>query len=79
MSLGKYVVVGVVVALALFCDLAPSAYARRGSNAPKTHFKLNKHAGLFGGNYLAPKKQKGPTGYYRSTLTGKMIYGKPKK
>jgi hypothetical protein len=28
--------------------------------------------------YLAPKKTKKPTGYYRSTLTGQVVYGKKK-
>ena len=68
MKAGKIVVMGVAVSL-LFCGLAPSAYAKHG--AAKTHFKFNKHSGLFGGNYLAPKKQKKPTGYYVSTMTGK--------
>jgi hypothetical protein len=74
---GKLVLMGVAAAL-LVGGMAPSAYAKHGSGAPKTHFKFNKHAGLFGGNYLAPKKQKRPTGYYVSTLTGKTVYGKPK-
>jgi len=66
---------GVAAAL-LLGGLAPSAFAKHG--AAKTHFKFNKHSGLFGGNYLAPKKQKKPTGYYVSTVTGKTVYGNPK-
>ncbi len=73
---GRFVLMGMVMALMLFSGVAPSAHAKK---APKTHFKFNKHSGLFGGNYLAPKKQKKPTGYYQSTVTGKMVYGKPKK
>jgi hypothetical protein len=69
---------GAVAILALLSGVPQAAYAKRNTNSPRVHFKMNKHAGLFGGNYLKPKKQKKPTGYYRSTMTGKTVYGKPK-
>jgi hypothetical protein len=74
----KSVLIGVFAVLALFTSLGPSAYAhgKHGSNSP--HFKMKKNMGPFGGKYMAPKKQRGPSGYYRSTLTGKTVYGKPK-
>ena len=39
---------------------------------------MKKNESAFGGNYLAPKKKRKPNGYYRSTLTGQTVYGKPK-
>ncbi|PWT74623.1 MAG: hypothetical protein C5B46_03750 [Proteobacteria bacterium] len=42
------------------------------------HYKIKKNAGQFAGNYPKPKKQKKPSGYYRSSLTGQVVYGKPK-
>ena len=81
MTASKYVLIATVAFLALLSSFSPSANAlgEHGSKPANVHFKPNKHAGLFGGNYLAPKKQRRPTGYYRSTLTGKVVYGKPKK
>lgn len=78
----KHVVIGMAAAMALSCGIGQSAYAFHGgqSIAPlKTHFKVKKNKNAFGGNYLAPKKQHRPSGYYRSTLTGKIVYGKPKR
>ena len=79
MRLRKYLLIGVAAAVALFATLNLSAYAFGKSrfSAPKPHYKVKKNDGPFGGKYLAPKKQRRPTGYYRSTLTGKTVYGKP--
>ena len=78
----KHVVIGVVAALAICCGLGQSAYAFHGkqaSGSPKLHFKVKKNSNAFGGKYMAPKKQPRPSGYYRSTLTGRIIYGKPSR
>jgi hypothetical protein len=75
---GKLVVIALVSVLALFSGLGQSAYAKHGPKSPKLHFKMKK-MGPYGGKYMAPKKQKHPSGYYRSTLTGEMVYGKPKR
>jgi hypothetical protein len=72
----------VMMASVVLCSgLSPSASAARDKFAygsPHPHYKVKKNDGPFGGKYLAPKKQRRPTGYYRSTLTGQMVYGKPK-
>ena len=73
----KYVVIGMVAVLTLFYGLGQSAYAAHGnSGSHKVHYKAKKNNNAFGGNYMAPKKQHRPSGYYRSSLTGKMVYGK---
>ena len=57
----------------------PSAHAlfgRHKSDVPRVQ-RAKKNSNPYA--YLAPKKQKKPTGYYRSTLTGKVVYGNPKK
>jgi len=75
----KHIVIGLVAALAFCGGLAPSAFAvhgKQGFSPPKTHYRAKKNSNAFGGNYMAPKKQRRPTGYYRSSLTGKMVYGK---
>ena len=77
MKLGKYVVIALFSVLVLFSGLGQSAYAKHGPKTP--HFKMKKNMGPYGGKYMAPKKQKRPSGYYRSTLTGEMVYGKPKR
>lgn len=79
MKPSKFILTGTIAVLLLFSGLAQSAYARHGSKPPRVHYKIKKNAGVFGGNYMKPKKQKRPTGWYRSTLTGQMVYGKPKK
>ena len=79
MRVRKYLLIGIAAALAalvLCTGLSQLAYAKHFS-APKPHYKVKKNDGPFGGKYLAPKKQRRPTGYYRSTLTGKTVYGKP--
>jgi hypothetical protein len=81
MIVGKFVLVGAMAGLALCCGMIQSAQAARmkhGFAAPHPHYKVKKGDGPTGGNYLAPRKQRKPTGYYRSTLTGKMVYGKQK-
>ncbi len=79
MKAGKFVLVCALAVLTLFTGLAPTAYAfgKHGPKAP--HVKVRKNTGTFGGKYMAPKKQHRPSGYYRSTLTGKMVYGKQKR
>jgi hypothetical protein len=73
---------GLLAVLVLFGGLARSANAahiQRISHSPRQHYKLKKNLAPYGGKYLAPKKQRRPSGYYRSTLTGQMVYGKPAK
>lgn len=79
MKASKLILTGTIAVLMLFSGLSQNAYAKHGPKPPHVHFKANKHAGVFGGNYMKPKKQKRPAGWYRSTLTGDMVYGKPKK
>jgi hypothetical protein len=71
------VLIGAVAMVLLFSGFAPFASARHGSKPPKTHYKIKKNDGPFGGNYMKPKKQKKPTGYYRNSLTGAVVYGTP--
>ena len=78
MKFGKHVLIAVFSLLVLFSGLGQSAYAKHGPKSPKTHFKMKK-MGSYGGKYMAPKKQHRPNGYYRSTLTGEMVYGKQKR
>ncbi len=67
---------GIVGAVLLCAGFSPSAYAKHG-NAP--HFRAKKYAGPFGGINMKPRKQKRRTGYYRSALTGQVMYGRPKR
>ena len=77
MRMKTWVFAGAVAALLLLSGASPNAYA---GHAPKPpHLKVKKNMGPYGGNYMAPKKQKKPTGYYRSSVTGKTVYGKPPK
>jgi hypothetical protein len=74
---------GAVAVLSVFCSLAPSAYATDEKPIPNpnpkppkvkvVHYKEKKNATPY--DYLKPKKQKAPTGYYRSSLTGQVVYG----
>jgi hypothetical protein len=73
---GKHVLIAVFSLLVLFSGLDQNAFAKHGPKTP--HFKVKK-MGPYGGKYMAPKKQHRPSGYYRSTLTGEMVYGKPKR
>jgi hypothetical protein len=73
-----YILIATVAVLSLLSTSAPLAYARH-SKPPKMHYKIKKNAGPFGGNYMKPKKQKKPTGYYRNSLNGDVVYGKPKQ
>ncbi len=75
MRVKTWVFAGAVAASMLLSGAAPDAYAK---HAPKPQrLKVRKDMGAYGGNYMAPKKQKPPTGYYRNSLTGQMVYGKP--
>ena len=74
----KCILIGAVAAL-LFGGLAPAANALHlwhHNNTPHIQ-KAKKNTSPYA--YLKPKKQKRPTGYYRSSLTGQMVYGKPPK
>ena len=73
------ILMGLLGAVLVAGGWIPSAYGKHNTNPQKVHFKVKKNQGQFGGNYMAPKKQKKPTGWYRSTLTGKTVYGKPPK
>jgi hypothetical protein len=62
--------------------LAPSAHALFGkhhTNAPKIQLRAKKNTSPYA--YLAPKKQKKlkGEGWYRSAVTGQMVYGTKKK
>ena len=54
---------------------AHALFGRHKSNQPSVH-RAKKNASPYA--YLAPKKQKKASGYYRSTLTGELVYGKKK-
>ena len=76
------VLIGLVAVLALLSAFPQSAYAahgKHGSNSPRLHLKKQKNAGPFGGNYMAPKKQRPVKEMYRSPVTGNILYGKPKR
>jgi hypothetical protein len=72
---------GAVAVLTVFSSLAVSAYATDEKPIPNpkpakvkvVHYKEKKNATPY--DYLKPKKQKAPTGYYRSSLTGQVVYG----
>jgi hypothetical protein len=76
---------GAVAVLSVFSSLALSAYATDQKAIPNpkppkvkvVHYKEKKNATPY--DYLKPKKQKAPTGYYRSSITGQMVYGAPPK
>lgn len=73
------VLTGLVAATLMLGAWAPSAHAlfrKHKADVPRVQ-RAKKNNSPYA--YLAPKKQKKPTGYYRSTLTGKVVYGKPKK
>ncbi len=79
MKIRARVLVAVLAVTAMFGGFAPSAHAlfgKHSSNPPRVR-RAKKNASPYA--YLAPKKQKKPTGYYRSTLTGDLVYGKPKR
>ena len=79
MKIRARVLVAALGVTTIFGGFAPSAHAlfgKHGSKPPKAQ-RMKKNANTY--DYLKPKKQKKPTGYYRSTLTGDLVYGKPKK
>jgi hypothetical protein len=67
-----WVFAGAVAALLLLSGAGPTAYAK---HAPKPKHLKVKNMGPYGNNYMAPKKQKPPTGWYRNSLTGQVVYG----
>ena len=74
------VLIAVFAGTSILGGFAPSAHALFGfhrSNQPRVQRKAKKNASLYA--YLAPKKQKKPTGYYQSTVTGQILHGKKKK
>ena len=72
MRVKSLVFAGAVAALLLLSGVAPAAYAK---HAPKPQrLKIRKDMGAYGGKYMAPKKQKPPTGYYRNSLTGRSMH-----
>jgi hypothetical protein len=80
MKMMKHLLVCMVAVLALSGGLGQSAYAahgKHGFSSPRGHYRAKKNEGQFGGKYMAPKKQRRPTGYYRSIVTGRTVYGKP--
>ena len=74
------IVIPIVFAALLLGSSATGAHAlfgRHKTNQSLAPRRAKKNSSPYA--YLAPKKQKKPNGYYRSTLTGDMVYGKPKK
>jgi len=69
----------VVAVIWAFAGLGQSAYAlgKHHSNPPRAQHKLKKNTSPYA--YLAPKKQKKPSGQYQSPVTGQLLYGKKKK
>ena len=72
MRMKTWVFAGAVAALLLLNAAGPGAYAK---HAPKAQHLKMRNMGPYGNNYMAPKKQKPPTGWYRNSLTGQMVYG----
>lgn len=77
-------VIGIVSAAILLGGLEPSAHALFGRHKPNQPYavrRAKKNTSPYA--YLKPQKQKKkqtkPNGWYRSTLTGDMVYGKQKK
>jgi len=75
-KLRSRVLIAILAVTVLFGGFAPSAHALFGLHRSAQH-RAKKNSSPYA--YLAPKKQKKPSGYYRSTLTGKVVYGKPPK
>lgn len=74
------IVIPIVLAAVLQGGFATDAHAlfgRHKANQPRALHRSKKNTSPYA--YLAPKKHKKPNGYYRSTLTGEMVYGKQKK
>jgi hypothetical protein len=74
------IVVPMVLAALMLGEFAPEAQAmfgRHKSSQSRTMRRPKKNTSPYA--YLAPKKQKKPNGWYRSTVTGEMVYGKPGK
>jgi hypothetical protein len=79
MNIRARVLTAVLAGTCLLGGFAPSAHALFGihrSKQPHVQRKLKKNTSPYA--YLGPQKHKKPTGWYRSTLTGKMVYGKKK-
>ena len=79
MILNMRVLVVVVALIGAFAGLGQSAYAfgKHAPKPPKVQRQSKKNSSPYA--YLAPKKQKKPTGWYQSTLNGQMVYGTKKK
>ncbi len=72
-----------IALLALSGALSQNAFAKSHKyhppKAPKTHkmhYKPDKNAYLFGGEYKTPKKAHPPKGSHRDKKTGQIVYGK---
>ena len=74
MRMKTLVLAGAVAAFLLLSGAGPTAYAK---HAPKQQKLKVRNMGPYGNNYMAPKKQKPPTGWYRNSLTGQVVYGTP--
>jgi hypothetical protein len=76
----KRVLMAVVLGILVLGEFAPSAHAlfgRHKGNQPRVLHRVKKNSSPYA--YLKPKKQKKAKGWYRSTLTGQVVYGKPPK
>ncbi len=77
---GKLFLMSVIAVLALSGALSQSAYAWphkhhkfHAAKTPKYHYKPDKNAYLFGGQYKTPKKQKYKEGSFHNTGTGDTV------
>ena len=79
MKIRARVLTAVLAGTCMLGGFAPSAHALFGihkSNQPHPPRKLKKNTSPYA--YLGPTKHKKATGWYQSTVTGKMVYGKKK-
>jgi hypothetical protein len=74
MRMKTWIFAGAVAAFLLLSGAGSGAYAK---HAPKQQKLKVRNMGPYGNNYMAPKKQKPPTGWYRNSLTGQMVFGTP--
>src|SRR4051812_47338265 len=80
MAVSARVLIVMFALIWMFSGFVPRAEAlgKHGQKPPRAFRHAKKNASPYA--YLAgPKKQKKSNGYYRSTLTGEVVYGKPPK
>ena len=79
MALSMRIFIAVVVLIWAFAGLGQTAYALGKHHSNVLHAQRHSKKNSSPYDYLAPKKQKKQTSYYRSPVTGQLLYGKQKK